>query len=196
MSEDKVLVITDKEELYDKCENIEQLFDKYYLPLLDIHYKKIYQLQQENQQLKSKKPIKDLKERNNKLLEQYRLCDIRKVHLEKENQQLKEQMVNLYQEFKLNNVSTATQYQMINMQNEIHIREVSKLKKHIEYLEQQLKQEDEVIDDVIELVNSNPIVFKDENYIDIETITNCEDAEVHFIRDLKNILQRYKGDNR
>ena len=78
MSEDKVLVITDKEELYDKCENIEQLFDKYYLPLLDIHYKKIYQLQQENQQLKSKKPIKDLKERNNKLLEQYRLCDIRK----------------------------------------------------------------------------------------------------------------------
>ena len=114
----------------------------------------------------------------------------------RENQQLKEQMVNLYQEFKLNNVNTATQYQMINMQNEIHIREVSKLKKHIEYLEQQLKQEDEVIDDVIELVNSNPIVFKDENYIDIETITNCEDAEVHFIRDLKNILQRYKGDNR
>ena len=45
-------VITDKKELYDKCENMEQLFDKYYLPLLDKHYSKVYQLQQENQKLK------------------------------------------------------------------------------------------------------------------------------------------------
>lgn len=52
MSEEKVLVITDRKELYDKCENMEQLFDKYYLPLLDKHYSKTYKLQQEKQQLK------------------------------------------------------------------------------------------------------------------------------------------------
>lgn len=45
-------VITDKKILYDKCENMEQLFDKYYLPLLDKHYSKVYQLEQENHELK------------------------------------------------------------------------------------------------------------------------------------------------
>ena len=45
-------VITQKNELYDKCENMEQLFDKYYLPLLDKHYSKTYKLQQENEELK------------------------------------------------------------------------------------------------------------------------------------------------
>lgn len=54
MNEEKVLVITDKQELYDKCENMEQLFNKYYLPLLDTHYRKTYQLQQENKQLKER----------------------------------------------------------------------------------------------------------------------------------------------
>lgn len=33
-------VITQKKELYDKCENMEELYDKYYLPLLEKHYKK------------------------------------------------------------------------------------------------------------------------------------------------------------
>lgn len=47
-------VITDRKALYDKCENMEQLFDKYYLPLLDKHYSKVYQLQQENQILKER----------------------------------------------------------------------------------------------------------------------------------------------
>ena len=50
--EEHIQVITDREELYDKCENMEQLYDKYYLPLLDKHYRKTYELQQENQQLK------------------------------------------------------------------------------------------------------------------------------------------------
>ena len=54
MSEEDIPVITDREELYDKCENMEQLFGKYYLPLLDKHYSKTYKLQQENQQLKEK----------------------------------------------------------------------------------------------------------------------------------------------
>lgn len=39
-------VITQKKELYDKCENMEELYDKYYLPLLEKHYKKIYILEQ------------------------------------------------------------------------------------------------------------------------------------------------------
>lgn len=54
MNKENIPVITDREELYDKCENMEQLFDKYYLPLLDKHYSKIYELQQENQQLKER----------------------------------------------------------------------------------------------------------------------------------------------
>lgn len=45
-------VIITKEELYDKCENMEQLFDNYYLPLLDKHYSKTYELQRENQKYK------------------------------------------------------------------------------------------------------------------------------------------------
>ena len=52
MNKEDIPVITDREELYDKCENMEQLFDKYYLPLLYKHYSKTYKLQQENQQLK------------------------------------------------------------------------------------------------------------------------------------------------
>ena len=52
MNKKNIPVITDREKLYDKCENMEQLFDKYYLPLLDKHYSKVYELQQEKKQLK------------------------------------------------------------------------------------------------------------------------------------------------
>ena len=52
MNKENIPVITDREKLYDKCENMEQLFDKYYLPLLDKHYSKTYELQQENKQQK------------------------------------------------------------------------------------------------------------------------------------------------
>lgn len=45
MNKEEIKAITDKEDLYDKCENMEQVFDNYYLPLLDIHYKKTYELQ-------------------------------------------------------------------------------------------------------------------------------------------------------
>ena len=102
----------------------------------------------------------------------------------RENQQLKEQMVNLYQEFKLNNVNTATQYQMINMQNEIHIREVSKLKKHIEYLEQQLKRKDEAF---VKAINKLKHAIDHLDKIDM----------LHpFENELLEILQKYKGDNK
>ena len=52
MSKEHIPVITDREELYDKCENMEQLFDKYYLPLLYKHYSETYKLQQENKKYK------------------------------------------------------------------------------------------------------------------------------------------------
>lgn len=52
MNKENIPVITDREKLYDKCENMEQLFDKYYLPLLDKHYSKTYELQQENKKYK------------------------------------------------------------------------------------------------------------------------------------------------
>lgn len=74
MNKEDIHVITDREELYDKCENMEQLYDKYYLPLLDKHYSKTYKLQQENQQqnqlLKDKGFIIDkLMEENRQLKE-------------------------------------------------------------------------------------------------------------------------------
>ena len=52
MNKENIPVITDREKIYDKCENMEQLFDNYYLPLLDKHYSKTYELQRENQSLK------------------------------------------------------------------------------------------------------------------------------------------------
>ena len=64
MNKENIPVITDREKLYDKCENMEQLFDKYYLPLLDKHYSKTYELQQENQALK--KQLEELKEENSR----------------------------------------------------------------------------------------------------------------------------------
>ena len=51
MNKENIQVITDREKLYDKCENMEQLFGKYYLPLLDKHYSKTYELQKENEKL-------------------------------------------------------------------------------------------------------------------------------------------------
>ena len=74
MSKEYIPVITDREELYDKCENMEQLFDKYYLPLLDKHYSKTYKLQQENKRLKEineehKKLNGELREENQKYKE-------------------------------------------------------------------------------------------------------------------------------
>ena len=52
MNKENIPVITDIKQLYDKCKNMEQLFDKYYLPLLDKHYSKTYELRQENQKYK------------------------------------------------------------------------------------------------------------------------------------------------
>lgn len=60
-------------------------------------------LQQENQRLKSKKPLKDLKERNDTLQEQYKLCNIRKTCLEQANKQLKDQIEYLRSGEYLNN---------------------------------------------------------------------------------------------
>ena len=72
MNKKNIPVITDREKLYDKCENMEQLFDKYYLPLLDKHYSKTYKLQQENKQLKDNwnklKQIIDVKMYNSEYL--------------------------------------------------------------------------------------------------------------------------------
>ena len=93
MKEEKVLVITDREELYEKCENMEQLFSNYYLPQLEVHYRKTYNLQQENKQLKEKlnfdlqwalkydelffenKQLKDRIEKAVEYIEEHRYCN-------------------------------------------------------------------------------------------------------------------------
>lgn len=83
MNNENMPVITDREELYDKCENMEQLFDKYYLPLLDKHYSKVYQLQQEN------KILKENTEHNDKVVDK---VNWENMLLKKENEQLKKQV--------------------------------------------------------------------------------------------------------
>lgn len=102
MNEENIPVITDREELYDKCENMEQLFDKYYLPLLDKHYSKTYKLQQENKQLqkeleKYKNPIEYFKYANKNVTEENKqLKEINEEHkklngeLREENKKYKE----------------------------------------------------------------------------------------------------------
>lgn len=75
--EEHIRVITDKEELYDKCDNMEQLYDKYYLPLLCKHYDTTYKLQQENKGLKQineehQKLNGELREKMNKLADYVR----------------------------------------------------------------------------------------------------------------------------
>lgn len=86
MNEENIPVITDKEELYDKCENMEQLFDKYYLPLLDKHYSKTYKLQQENKQLRQLNKIIYV-DKSEHILEELKkwLEEGRKVSLAHEN---------------------------------------------------------------------------------------------------------------
>ena len=111
MNNENMPVITDREELYDKCENMEQLFDKYYLPLLYNHYSKVYQLQQENKKLK--KQLEYLRSGEyynqlrfeNEMLQQvvdtngvpsevydYIDCTHRNTELLEENQELKKQL--------------------------------------------------------------------------------------------------------
>lgn len=114
-------------------------------------------------------------------------------NMKQENQQLKEQLVNSYQEFKLNNVSTATEHRMICMQDEIHKEEVDKLKEHINYLQDQLKQRDEVIDDTIKFCNY--LLENKEVEIDGEVYFkhSCDDIITNAV--LKR-LQRYRGNNK
>ena len=88
MNEENIPVITDREELYDKCENMEQLFDKYYLPLLDKHYSKTYKLQQENQSLKKEnKILRENAKHNDKVVDK---VNWKNMLLKKENKQLKD----------------------------------------------------------------------------------------------------------
>ena len=76
MNKKNIPVITDREKLYDKCENMEQLFDKYYLPLLDKHYSKTYKLQQEIKQLKEK--VEQLELNRDKVIEKLKFIKNRK----------------------------------------------------------------------------------------------------------------------
>lgn len=85
MNKENIPVITDREKLYDKCENMEQLFDKYYLPLLDKHYSKTYELQQENKQLKDR--IEGMQEERDYL---FNKSSIENKYLAQENEKLKD----------------------------------------------------------------------------------------------------------
>lgn len=63
--------IVQKNELYDKCENMEELYDKYYVPLLEFHYKKISVLKQ---------ALDDIEKIYNSIPKEHSICDIGKIH--------------------------------------------------------------------------------------------------------------------
>ncbi|MDE6284761.1 MAG: hypothetical protein K2M17_03365 [Bacilli bacterium] len=112
--------------------------------------------------------------------------------LEQRNQQLKEQMVNLYKEFKLKNVTTATEHKIVCFQDEIHKSEVSKLR-------EQLQQKDKVIDEAIIHIKKNTRYYDPEYseiYGELCDIPGTGDIRTHVVLDdekLLSILYRYKG---
>ena len=63
--------IVQKNELYDKCENMEELYDKYYVPLLEFHYKKICVLEQ---------ALNEIKKICDSIPKENSICDIGKIH--------------------------------------------------------------------------------------------------------------------
>ena len=63
--------IVQKNELYDKCENMEELYDKYYVPLLEFHYKKISVLEQS---------LDEIANICNSIPKEDSICDIGKIH--------------------------------------------------------------------------------------------------------------------
>lgn len=63
--------IVQKNELYDKCENMEELYDKYYVPLLEFHYKKISVLEQ---------ALDEIENMCGSIPKDHNICDIGKIH--------------------------------------------------------------------------------------------------------------------
>lgn len=105
-----------------------------------------------------KKVIKDLKERNNKLQEQYRLRDIRCIHLEYENEMLKgdfEAQHELTKKYAKENQELKRQLHEASIQiQELIEKDIwcpsncEKLKK----LQQENKKQKEVIDKIMNLI--------------------------------------------
>lgn len=115
-------IIITKEELYDKCENVEQLYDGFYYPLL-VEYKGLKKqlevLQQENKQLK----------------------EIEKEHrtingeLRVENKELKKQLE-----------EADLELQLLDMITDENIKYKNQQKEFIEFLEHQVKLQEEIND--------------------------------------------------
>jgi len=96
-------VITQKEELYDKCENMEELYDKFYYPLL-VEYKELKKqledykklgfkyLQDKNNNLETqleeyKKDIKDLDNQNKRAFENMQLNQLKVCNMVKQQKE-------------------------------------------------------------------------------------------------------------
>ena len=119
------------------------------------------------------KVIKDLKERNDKLQEQYRLRDIRCIHLEYENEMLKNDF--------------ETQHELTKK----YAEENQELKKQLDYLRSgeyynQLRFENEMLQQV---VDTNGVPSEVYDYIDC-THRNTELLKEN--QELKRQLENYK----
>lgn len=131
------------------------------------------------------KVIKDLKERNDKLQEQYRLRDIRCIHLEYENEMLKgdfeaqHELTKKYaeenQELKKQLEDTNEELELVRCDLHNRTSERNGYYRNIEKLENQQKEFIEYLTSYIELLSNKP-----------DLIEECE------IDLLKEILSKYK----
>ena len=149
MNKENIPVITDRKKLYDKCENMEQLFDKYYLPLLDKHYSKTYELQQENQELKL-----ELSGYRQAILE-----DKDMLGLKEESEALKKQL----EEYKYSHSCS-----FVDTCKNVKIANYNQQKEFIQYLENMLDNEN----DIFSVVRVKDILSKYEEIIGSEVNEN------------------------
>lgn len=132
-----------------------------------------------------KKVIKDLKERNDKLQEQYRLRDIRCIHLEYENEMLKSdfeaqhELTKKYaeenQELKKRLEDTNEELELVRCDLHNRTSERNGYYRNIEKLENQQKEFIEYLTSYIELLSNKPDLI--------------EESEIDL---LKEILSKYK----
>ena len=160
-----------------------------------------------------KKVIKDLKERNDKLQEQYRLRDIRCIHLEYENEMLKSDFKaqhELTKKYAEESKELNQKYLNAVVDYEITMSDKTELEKQLEYLRSgeylnQLRFERDMLQD---LVDKKEISKEDKEFIDMtrrntelleqqkEFIKWLEDEKNRLARELSNLYEDSLGHTR
>lgn len=137
------------------------------------------------------KVIKDLKERNDKLQEQYRLRDIRCIHLEYENEMLKgdfeaqHELTKKYaeenQELKKQLEDTNEELELVRCDLHNRTSERNGYYRNIEKLENQQKEFIEYLTSYIELLSNKPDLI--------------EESEIDLLKEILSKFKEIIGEN-